>query len=210
LAEAEHAIRRALAVAEKGGGRELALAYAGVGRLLWETGKLAESQQHFQRARELWERMMAISPKSVESRLELALLLADWPDPQLRVPDRAVSLAREAVDQSPHLVAARDALGVALYRAGAAKDATGPLMRSVEMSSGGEVNTWFFLAMALGLAGDKDRARLWYDKATDWTATKRPKDPELLRLRAEAAALLGLTGAPASAARETTPSKRDR
>jgi serine/threonine protein kinase/tetratricopeptide (TPR) repeat protein len=203
--EAEQALRRGLAIAEKlvddlpsraDGLPELAHAAAGLGELLWEIGKTAEAREYFRRARDVSERMLAIAPNSAESRLDLSGLLADCPDPRLRDPARAVELARKAVDQSPHLVDAWDALGVALYRAGAAKEAIPPLKRSVEMTSGGGVRTWFFLAMALGKAGETDQARPWWDKATDWMAKKCPKDPGLLRLRAETAALLGLKDTP--------------
>jgi hypothetical protein len=50
--------------------------------------------------------------------------------------------------------------------------------------------------MALRQAGDKDQAQLWYDKATGWMEQNTPKNPELLRLRAEAAAVLGLSEPP--------------
>ncbi len=57
------------------------------------------------------------------------------------------------------------------------------------------VKAWFFLAMALSQTGDKDQARPWYDRAVDWMEERRPKDPELRRLRDEAAAVLGLSRA---------------
>jgi tetratricopeptide (TPR) repeat protein len=200
--EAEQAFRRSLPIAERlvadmpsRTDALLARVYGGLGECLWETGRRSESREFFHRARETWEKMISISPQSAESRLALSLLLADCPDPQLRDSARAVKLAREVVDQSPHMAAAWNALGVALYRAGAAKEAVRPLRRSVEMTSGGGVESWFFLAMALGKAGDKDQARPWYDKAVGWTEKSRPKDPGLRRLRAEAAAVLGLSDA---------------
>jgi serine/threonine protein kinase/tetratricopeptide (TPR) repeat protein len=214
--EAEQAFRRTLAIAEKSvadkpGGTDGLLGLAQVcgdlGGLLRETGKSLQSREYFRRAREISERMISFLPNSAEKHTTFSLLLADWPDPQLRDPARAVKLARVAVDQSPHTVAAWDALGIALYRAGSAKEAIQPLRRSVEMTSGGAVEIWFFLAMALSRTGDEDQARIWYDKATDWTAKKRPKDPELLRLRTEAAALLGLSDASKPADKEKTHSK---
>jgi tetratricopeptide (TPR) repeat protein len=217
LGEAEQVLRRALAIAEKlaadlpsraDGLPALALAHADLGELLWEKGEHGESREHFLHAREAWEKMARSSPSSPEWRKGLAWLLADCPDAHLRGTSRAVMLAREAVAQSPHMVAVWDALGVALYRAEAAKEAVQPLSRSVEMNSGGAVKIWFFLAMALSRAGDRDQARLWYDKATGWMEKNGPKDPRLLRLRAEAAALLGVPELPADVFARPQPTRR--
>ena len=49
---------------------------------------------------------------------------------------------------------------------------------------------WFFLAMAHWRRDEKDQSRSWYDKAVAWTDQNQPKDPELARFRAEAAALI--------------------
>ena len=215
LAEAEQAVRRALAivetpVADLPSGDEtlsaLARTASGPGELLWERGTPTESRQYFRRARDAWEGTSK-SRSTVQHRKELSLLLADCPDPQLRNPDRAVALAREAVSQSPHMAAAWDALGIAIYRSGAAAEAVQPLLRSVEMTSGGSVKTWFFLALALAQARDKDEARKWYEKATSWMQKNTPKDPQLIRLRSEAAALLGPSGAPKGDPKEMNHSK---
>ena len=40
--------------------------------------------------------------------------------------------------------------------------------------------------------GDKEQARLWYDRAVQWMEKNQPQDKELPRFRAEAAALLGI------------------
>ncbi len=117
------------------------------------------------------------------ARTALSQLLADCPDPQSRDPDRAVALAREAIAKIPHVLVAWDALGVALYRAGAADEALAPLRQSVKMTSGGSAKTRFFLAMALGKDGKNQEARMWYDKAIGWTQKNRPNDPALRRLR---------------------------
>jgi hypothetical protein len=81
-------------------------------------------------------------------------------------------------------------------RPGPRTGAIEPLERAIKSASDGDVMTRFFLSMALTRTGDKSRSRLWYDKVADWTAKKRPEDQGLLRLRAEAAAILGLSGAP--------------
>ena len=57
----------------------------------------------------------------------------------------------------------------------------------------GDATDWFFLAMAHWQLGDKDEARKWYDKAVEWMDKNQPKNEELLRFRAEAAELLGIS-----------------
>ena len=84
-------------------------------------------------------------------------------------------------------------LGVAQYRRGDWKAAIEALTKSTELSKGGDGIDWFFLAMAHWRLGDKPAARSWYDKAVQWTNKNRPKDEELSRFRAEAAALLEVT-----------------
>ena len=49
-----------------------------------------------------------------------------------------------------------------------------------------------FLAMAHWQLGDKILARSWYDKVVSWMEKNQPNNEELLRFRAEAAALLGV------------------
>ena len=81
---------------------------------------------------------------------------------------------------------------MAHYRAGDWKAAIEALTKSMELRNGGDSNDWFFLAMAHWQLGDKTQARSWYDKAVPWMEKNQPKDEELLRFRAEAAALLGV------------------
>jgi uncharacterized protein HemY len=79
---------------------------------------------------------------------------------------------------------------VAQYRNGDWKAAIKALTRSMELHTGGDSTDWFFLAMAHWQLGDKTQARSWYDKAVSWMEKNQPKNEELVRFRAEAAALL--------------------
>jgi hypothetical protein len=63
-------------------------------------------------------------------------------------------------------------------------------------TSGGGGPDWFYLAMALWKEGAREQARTWFQKAASWTDQRRPKDDELRRLRAEAAAVLHLSDNP--------------
>jgi serine/threonine protein kinase/tetratricopeptide (TPR) repeat protein len=177
--------------------------HIGLANLLWQTPKRAEARDHYRRAQAILEKMGSLSPKSPEWRTGLARLLADCPDHALRDPARAVVLASEVIDNSPTDANGLGALGMALYRRGDAEAAVRALKQSMEMTSGGAVTTWFFLAMALGKSATLDEAGAWFEKATAWMEEKRPKDPELRRLHDEAAFVLGRADTPKPVQRET-------
>jgi tetratricopeptide (TPR) repeat protein len=99
-------------------------------------------------------------------------------------------LARKAVERGAKPGPYWNTLGVAHYRAGNWKAAIEALTRSMELRKGGDGNDWFFLAMAHWQLGDKPQARSWYDKAVRWMEKNQPGNEELVRYRAEAAALL--------------------
>ncbi len=83
-------------------------------------------------------------------------------------------------------------MGVAYYRAGKWQAAIKALTRSMELRNGGDSFDWFFLAMTHEKEGRKDEARKWYDQAARWMDKNQSKNEELNRIRAEAAALLGI------------------
>jgi tetratricopeptide (TPR) repeat protein len=104
---------------------------------------------------------------------------------------RAVDYAKRAVAVAPQVGAWWNTLGAAHYRTGSCKDAIAALEKSMSLRQGGDSYDWFFLAMAHWQLGEKAQARKWYNQAVAWMDKNRPKDEELLRFRAEAAALLG-------------------
>ena len=199
--EADALLRRKLEIAKElvvampalpDNAEKLAGCYDEMGRLRFVRGKTAEARSSFREARTHWEQRVAASPSAQVPRRDLARFLADCPDPSSRDSVRALELARSVVAATPWDPMAWATLGIASYRAGEAEGAIEPLKTAIEMTSGGDTTTWFFLAMALARSGESGQGRLWYDKATDWTVKRRPKDHELLRLRAEAAVLMGL------------------
>jgi tetratricopeptide (TPR) repeat protein len=100
-------------------------------------------------------------------------------------------------------------LGAALYRAGNWSAAIEALTKSMELREGGDGNDRFFLAMARWRLGDRDQAMKWYSEAVDWMEKNKSQDQELLRFRAEATALLGVTDHPklARKEKEETPTR---
>jgi eukaryotic-like serine/threonine-protein kinase len=193
--EAEDAFRRALAVSEKieaiGLIKRLAPSdviayYTTLASVLHAAGKAED-------AIAASETLLKLAPKNADVHNNLAWWLATFQEPRLRDPARAVELARKAVELAPQDGRFWITLGAAHYRAGDWKAAIEALTRSMELAPGrNESFNTFFLAMAHWQLGDKPQARSWYDKAVPWMEKNQPKDDELIRFRAEAAALLGV------------------
>ncbi len=131
-----------------------------------------------------------------------AWLLATCPELTLRNPKDAVKYAHRAVELWPSDGAIWNTLGVAYYRLGNWEEARSALYQSMELRNGGEGDgfDWFFLAMIHTKLGYQDRARSWYDKATDWSrrhvadslTLSSVQIAELSRFQVEAAQVLGL------------------
>ena len=84
-------------------------------------------------------------------------------------------------------------LGVAQYRAGRYAEAIATLDRSLAAGHGQyDGYDLFFQAMAHWQLGDKPQALACFDKAVEWMEKNQQADEELVRFRAEAAALLGV------------------
>jgi tetratricopeptide (TPR) repeat protein len=181
--------------------------------LLGQRGRYADAMVTSRRSLSIFDALIAEQPLSrayrvdrSEERNRLVRLLADCPDSQIRAPDEAIRLARQGVADDPKEGAAWSALGVALYRAGDPTTAAEALQTSLQLGPE-DPTTAFFLSLSLAHAGDRGTAREWYGKAVRWTEKNTPKDPELLRLRTGAAALLGLSGEPKAAQKEMNHSK---
>jgi serine/threonine protein kinase/Flp pilus assembly protein TadD len=121
----------------------------------------------------------------------LAFGLVQDPEPSFRDPAFALPLAWQAVKLEPKSGFAWLTLGMAHYRAGAAREAVTALTRAMELRKGGNAFDWLYLAMAHHRLGERDKARPWFDRASEFLA-KRPQRAEtgLLQLHAEATTLL--------------------
>jgi len=108
-----------------------------------------------------------------------------------RNPERALTLARRSVELAPNQAIYLNTLGVAQYRAGRYAEAVATLDRSLTAGHG-EYDGYdlFFQAMAHWRLGEKPQALACFDKAVEWMQKNKPADDELIRFRAEAAALL--------------------
>jgi serine/threonine protein kinase/WD40 repeat protein len=140
------------------------------------------------------EKARSLAPGDEGDENFLAWLLAICPTPRGRDPKRAVELARAMVARAPDVWQFRRTLGVAHYYNGDYKDAVQELTRSLEVRHGqGDAFDYFPLAAASQQLGDREQARLWFDRALAWVAANpRPPVPkELALLRAEAEKVLG-------------------
>jgi serine/threonine protein kinase/tetratricopeptide (TPR) repeat protein len=188
--EAETGYRQALALAEKQVADFPALAhywqtleasYRGLGDLLDQTGRPDEAAHVYLRALDFHRGHAA--ERSDEAAATQAM-------------KRAVALAKKATDQTPQAGSVWNTLGLGYYRAGDWKAAIAALEKSMELYADKGEDAWresfntLVLAMAHWHLGNKTEARAWYDRAVRWQERYQLRDEELLRLRAEAAALL--------------------
>jgi eukaryotic-like serine/threonine-protein kinase len=158
-------------------------AHSNLGAALYRKGQLDAAIAEFREA-------VHLKPDFAGAHNNLAWALATCTDAKLRDSKQAVELAKKAVELAPKQGDAWNTLGVAQYRASDWKAAIETLTRSMELRSGGGSTDWFFLAMAHWQLGDKLQARSWFDRAIPWMDKNQPKNEELIRFRAEAAALL--------------------
>jgi serine/threonine protein kinase/Flp pilus assembly protein TadD len=137
------------------------------------------------------EKALLLDPNFASTCGDLAWLLATSPEPRLRDPERAVALAQKAVRQKP-IAGFLTTLGVAYYRVGKWREAIKNLETATKLRGGPLGEGYFFLAMAHAQLGETEKAKRHYQQAVQWMQDHEPNDPQLLRFRAEAEALLGL------------------
>jgi serine/threonine protein kinase/tetratricopeptide (TPR) repeat protein len=154
---------------------------------------LREARQKLYRL--LWETCITDAATSAATYHNYAWLMATSFDPELRDPQMAVQMARKAAELEPTRWEVWDVLGTAQYRAGEPKAAVEAFQKAMQIKGEGILPT-FFLAIARWQLGDTEQARQQYDRAAQWMDEHQPKDEQLLRSRAEAAALLGIKGQP--------------
>jgi len=168
----------------------LANSYAALGRNA-DALKLHEETLALQKAKLGFDH-----PETLRSMNDLAWLLAVCPDAKFRDPQRAVTLAKTAVELAPMNGAIWNTLGVAYYRSGDWKGAIEALKKSMQLRNGGDIFDWFFLAMAHFQLQHTEEARQEFAKAVAWMDKHQPQDQDLRRFRAEAAELLGIKEKP--------------
>jgi superkiller protein 3 len=122
----------------------------------------------------------------------VARFLAICPEAKFRDAPRAVRLAQQATRLKPKEGDFCNTLGVAHYRADQWAEAVTALDQAAQLRRGGTAADWFFLAMAHSQLGNADKSEKYFHQAVRSMEKHQPKNEELRRFRAEAAALLGI------------------
>ena len=157
-------------------------------------GTVREALGDHDQARADREKAGSLLPKDATALNERAWNLATGPIAQ-RDPERAVALARRAVELAPGQQLTLNTLGVALYRAGQYAEAISFLEQSLAAGKG-EFDAFdlFFLAMAHQQRGHASQARACFYQAVRWSDEHKNLPAQYVRqltgFRAEAEAVL--------------------
>jgi serine/threonine protein kinase len=176
-------------------------ARGGLGNVLLETGKREEAVREFRDAREDYERMLAANSGVGDAARLYLWSVYTCPVAEVAVPERALALASSELEgASQGKDAARTAeckklAGLAHYRAGDWRASRNALAQFQEHRAP-DSWVWFVRAMAEWQLGEREAARMSFDAGARWMQENRPADLDLRRLRAEAAALIGIKDAP--------------
>jgi Flp pilus assembly protein TadD len=173
-----------------------------LGVALEQTGDLQGSDQAFRRVIELG------CDKSDNTLNGSAWRLVTEPAFRTIRPRWAVQMAERAVKLPGAGDGPWNTLGVARYRASDWAGAIEALEESERLAPD-KLVAWngFFLAMAHWQLGDKQKASQWYNKSVHWMEKHQVRD-EVIRFRAEAAALLDLPVPAAPAPKEVPRSAK--
>jgi tetratricopeptide (TPR) repeat protein len=210
--EAEKSFREALKVFEELQARfhpgregwyrqEWAEGHMYLGRLLEAAGRPGEAEQAYRQAASLYQKLAVDFPEMPEYRVRrgnsqnaLAWLYATGPT-GVRAPDKALPLARQAVQSAPKNRSFCRTLGVVYYRLGQFTEAKETIRRGLEdHRAQGTAHELFFLAMSHYRLGERDKARDCYERAVRWQKQAQlsgAQVEELNAFRAEALALMG-------------------
>ncbi len=167
----------------------------GIAALLRDAGHAREAEEVFGQILADWQ--LKPNPQ-INQFNDLIWELATDVGPQVRSRDPrwVVELAKTTVQSDPKHSLCWKTLGVAQYRAGDWQAAIAALDKSMSLGQKDVALTSFYLALAHWHLGDKAQARRWYDQARQRMDKNRSDDEGLRRLRAEAAALLGIEEKP--------------
>jgi tetratricopeptide (TPR) repeat protein len=185
---------------------EMAYCWDRLGQLWWRQGRFQQAEEARRRALPLYQQLFDESPQDSERRRNLAnshnnlaWLLVIRPDRQPQHAAEALEQAQKAVDLEPGYHDWWHTLGTAHCRLGHWKEALACIDKSRELEGAmAPPGAWdrFFEAMAYSGLGDKEQARRCYDEGVQWMAQHAPDHPDLRRLRAEGAQMLGISSGP--------------
>jgi tetratricopeptide (TPR) repeat protein len=182
--------------------------YRDLGRTLKDQRRYAQAKTAWCVSLDLLSKLASAQPDHSTLRMQwcdcandLAWLLVNAPDPTVRDPSSAVSLASQATAAHPECSTYWNTLGAAYYRAHQFEAAISALTHATALAEGGTAFDQFFLAMAHAQLGDKQQAEQWNAVAVRWMEQHRPDHPELIRLRDEVESIGSAATNPAIAVR---------
>jgi tetratricopeptide (TPR) repeat protein len=176
----------------------LAKALYNLGVFLAQGDRYREAEETYGRALVIQEKLLAAEPRNPTYRAavvftcnNLAALLAWQQKPPYRGASRAVELAQRAVELEPTNGSRWRVLSMAQFRVGNWRKCLAALGRARELRS--EHGTdHFFQATAYWHLGEQAKARDHYRAGTRWLDTQAAPNERTLRLRDEAAEVLGI------------------
>ncbi len=161
-----------------------------------------EATNHYTKAFELLEHLIATSPRDEDDLWRLATVyeglawaLASNPDSELRAPEQAIELANSALRHAPQMAAAWRTLGIAQYQLSKWAECIVSLEKSCSLSDGTPCPEELILALAQWHQGDVDAARASYDQFRVWRASVDNLSDVVQLALDEAASLPGFASA---------------
>ena len=121
----------------------------------------------------------------------LAFVLCDCLEVELRDPKQSVGLASTALASGPKQPAFWTTLGFAHFRVGEWQSAIAAIDKSMELDAGDNAQNWLLLAMVNWKLNRQQAAQTWYAKAAAWLE-KNPMTDELYHFRREASDMMGI------------------
>jgi tetratricopeptide (TPR) repeat protein len=167
--------------------------YRSLGRSLKSEGRFAQAQVAWRQALDILTRQAVLYPADSDLQRrwcdcanDLAWLLLNHPDPDLREPTLALALARRVVEKCSDSSAYWNTLGVAYFRTGDFETAISALDCAIVLGDGGSSFDHIFLAMAHARLGNQEESRRYLAHAMFQKEKDYPTHPELARFCDEA------------------------
>jgi Flp pilus assembly protein TadD len=179
-----------------------AAAYADLALILWLKGDRDGAAAAWRNGlKAVEEKVRRTGGEDLNTSRDLARLLTDCDDDRLRDPRRAVEAARKVLELAGTQVHYGDFvfLALALYRAGDYPAAAATAERAIASWDAPSPKAWLTIALSHARRGDREAARPWYERAARHLDENPPGYPSTVRLRHEAAKLLGIPVLPKGA-----------
>ncbi|QDT50184.1 Tyrosine-protein kinase MasK [Symmachiella dynata] len=162
--------------------------------MMYDTGHIDLARQYFSQALQDFETDLEHFPQHFKAQHWLSWLLVRCPISDLRDPERALPLAKQATLTRPADGDAMCVLGVAEYRCGQVEQAVTTLNRAIELSNNdAAVVAQYVLAMIDWEQDRRDEAVRRFSETATLKSAALEHDPTLKWMHDEAALLLGLT-----------------